>query len=220
MNSEYLSCADTAKLLRAALRESFPAVKFSVRSSVYSGGASIDISWTDGPTSKQVEAISCRFEGAYFDGMIDYKGSRYHTLDGSPVHFGANFIFERREYSDALLARAIADVSQGFGGNTPITVDGYKRGDAHSWRNDGGCDLGRALRLWFSGEAQIDSVTPDAGMIAQPSATLARVRFAGDDGYGQGTVGRNPAQPDGEQCYKAQEAARQRVADARALGLT
>lgn len=36
---KYLSCAETAKLLRQALKESFPGVKFSVRSSVYSGGA-------------------------------------------------------------------------------------------------------------------------------------------------------------------------------------
>lgn len=93
---KYLSCAETAKLVRQALKESFPGVKFSVRSDSYSGGASIDVRWEDGPTGKQVDEILGAFEGAYFDGMIDYKGSRYHKLDGQPVHFGANFIHGSR----------------------------------------------------------------------------------------------------------------------------
>jgi hypothetical protein len=78
----YLSCADTAKLVRAALKESFPGVKFSVKSSVYAGGASINVAYTDGPSAGQVEAVAKAFQGAYFDGMTDYKGSNYNTLDG------------------------------------------------------------------------------------------------------------------------------------------
>lgn len=196
MDRTYLNCAQTAKLVRIALKQSFPGVKFSVTSNNYSGGASIDVAWTDGPTSKQVKEITSRFEGAYFDGMIDYKGCQYHTLRGQPVRFGANFVFERREYSDELIARAIADVSRAYGGNEPITVAGYRKGDAHSWMNGGGCDLGRALNLWFQGEREIDGVTPDAGMEAQPSETLALVAFAGDDGYGAGCVG-TPESPGG-----------------------
>ena len=47
----YLRCAETAKLLlRAALKEAFPEVAFSVRSRTYAGGASIDVTWRDGPT--------------------------------------------------------------------------------------------------------------------------------------------------------------------------
>ena len=72
MASQYLSCAETAKLVRAALRESFPGVRFSVRSSVYSGGASINITYTNGPTYYAVKSVVAMFEGAYFDGMTDY----------------------------------------------------------------------------------------------------------------------------------------------------
>ena len=125
---EYLSCADTAKLVRHALKGRFPTVKFSVRSSVYSGGASIDISWMDGPVSRRVEAIARQFEGADFDGMVDLKTYRSHYLapNGKPVlasahpngmssaehfappdvsevrqvHFGADFIFCRRRLSE------------------------------------------------------------------------------------------------------------------------
>lgn len=69
----YLSCADTAKYVRKALKEAFPKQKFSVRSSVYSGGASIDVSWENGVSTKVVDPIIKQFAGAGFDGMIDYK---------------------------------------------------------------------------------------------------------------------------------------------------
>jgi hypothetical protein len=71
MNTEYLSCAATAKLVRAALKKAFPKTKFSVRSDVYAGGASIDVSWTDGPCTKAVEPVAQQFHGGKFDGMID-----------------------------------------------------------------------------------------------------------------------------------------------------
>ncbi|MDP3554840.1 LPD29 domain-containing protein [Methylocystis sp.] len=95
----YLSCADTAKLIRRALKEAFPEVKFSVRSHVYSGGASINVGWTDGPTTKQVERVAKTFEGAYFDGMTDYKGGYSCAIDGEPVSFGADFVFCNRDVS-------------------------------------------------------------------------------------------------------------------------
>lgn len=208
---DYLSCAETAKLLRQALKEAFPGVKFSVKSSTYAGGASIDVKWTDGPLASQVKAVCDPFEGSYFDGMIDFKGASYASLDGKPVRFGADFIFENRQYSDELLERAIATIAGGYGGCERITVAGYRRGDAHSWRNDGGCDLGRALQLWLSGKVEIDSITPDQGVEPKASATLARIGSAGDDGYGAGTVGQDPAKPNGEQAYKAREELSQRA---------
>jgi len=86
----YLSCAETAKFVRRALAESFPGFKFSVRSHTYSGGASIDVDWTDGPRTKEVEPVAKRYEGGGFDGMIDMAYNRSHYLrpDGSVyVHY-------------------------------------------------------------------------------------------------------------------------------------
>lgn len=85
MTDNYLSCAETAKLIRQALKAKFPGQKFSVRSSVYSGGASIDIAYTGGPTSEAVEAVTDAFAGGGFDGMIDMKYDVYSWLlpDGS-----------------------------------------------------------------------------------------------------------------------------------------
>jgi len=99
----YLSCAETAKRLRTALKEAFPAVQFTVRSKTYAGGASIDVGWTDGPTAKQVQAVCNRFEGATFDGMTDCKGYQTHVVDGQPLHYGADFIHAQRRLSVAFL---------------------------------------------------------------------------------------------------------------------
>ena len=74
--TRYISCVDTAKLLRKALKAEFPATRFSVRSSSYSGGASIRVEWTDGPTTKRVDRVAKQFAGASFDGMIDLMS--YH----------------------------------------------------------------------------------------------------------------------------------------------
>lgn len=85
MNTTYLSAAETAKLVRAALKRSFPDVKFSVKSKTYSGGASIDVRWMDGPTQKMVDAVAGQFAGGRFDGMIDLKIGVSHWMmpDGS-----------------------------------------------------------------------------------------------------------------------------------------
>jgi hypothetical protein len=117
---KYLSCAETAQLVRAALKRTFPGVTFSVRSSTYSGGASITVSWTDGPTYDEVNRIAHGFSGASFDGMIDLKSYHVSVLDGQPVHFGADFVFCTRQFSDALVQRAARYANVRYGWTLPI----------------------------------------------------------------------------------------------------
>ena len=112
MATHYQTCAETAKLIRKALKEAFPGVKFSVRSHTYSMGASINVSWNDGPTAADVEPVAEAFQGATFDGMTDYKGGVVHEFNGETVHFGADFIFCRRTESDALVDGARAAYAQ------------------------------------------------------------------------------------------------------------
>jgi len=84
----YVSVAETAKLVRAALKAAFPGITFSVRSKSYSMGASISVRWTDGPTEKDVERITGEYRGATFDGMIDLKSYVTREVNGQKVHYG------------------------------------------------------------------------------------------------------------------------------------
>ena len=85
--SRWIPVAEQAKLVRAQLKRHWPAVKFSVKSKSFSGGSSITIAWTDGPTSKQVESIAYQFKGGGFDGSIDMAYSCRHWLlpDGTAI---------------------------------------------------------------------------------------------------------------------------------------
>jgi hypothetical protein len=112
----YVSAKDTAKLIRQALRAGWPSVKFSVRTHTYAGGASVDVSWTDGPTEAEVRATTDRYRGASFDGMRDLKEFHDTVLvddQGRPelVHFGAHFVGTERRVSDGLVAAGTALLS-------------------------------------------------------------------------------------------------------------
>lgn len=116
MVTTYISVTETAKLVREALKKAFPRVKFSVRSKSYSGGASIDVYWTDGPRTCEVKRITQRFNGADFDGMQDLKTNR-QTLVSQPdgtvkqVQYGADWVFCHREYSPARRAKLEAEIA-------------------------------------------------------------------------------------------------------------
>ncbi len=118
--TEYLSVAETAKLVRAALKRDFPGVKFSVRSDSYAGGASIRVRYEDGPTVQQVQGTTSLFTGSSFDAMIDLK-SYHDTLladeDGNvrTVHFGADYVFVDRDYSAATMEAVTAELGEALG---------------------------------------------------------------------------------------------------------
>lgn len=63
--------AEAAKAIKQELKKEFPAVKFSVKSQTYSGGSSVDVSWTDGPTTDEVDTILGKYEYGRFNGMED-----------------------------------------------------------------------------------------------------------------------------------------------------
>lgn len=83
--TKHLSAAETAKVVRKILKTKFPGTKFSVRSETYSMGCSVNISWTDGPTTKQIDQAVGVLSGSGFDGMIDLKYNITHWMlpDGS-----------------------------------------------------------------------------------------------------------------------------------------
>jgi hypothetical protein len=67
----YITTKDTAKMVRQALRNAFPGQKFSVRCGTGTGSAWMHVSWIDGPTTRQVDAIVGHYEGRRFNGMTD-----------------------------------------------------------------------------------------------------------------------------------------------------
>lgn len=82
-----------AKNIRIELKQAFPKIKFSVRAKSFSGGNDINISWTDGPTKKQVEAIANKYEAGSFDGMTDsynYNHSPWTEVFGSSKYIFCN----------------------------------------------------------------------------------------------------------------------------------
>lgn len=181
MAKKYLTCAETAKLVRAALKEAFPDIKFSVRSSVYSGGASISVKWIDGPCTALVDGVVGVFKGSYFDGSIDYKGSISHMIDGEQVSMGADFIFTTREYSDVSIQRAIDRVMRRYGhdlaaaGIEAPSVDDFRHGRCWNHRFCGHHDLQSEVHAALA--RHTDRARP------AKSKTAGKVVVLGDDGY-------------------------------------
>lgn len=148
-----LDVTETATLVRAALKRAFPGQKFRVRSSRYSGGSSIDVGWTDGPTGHQVRRVIEPYSGADFDGMVDLKvhcqhwlepdgtarlaqrpgtnGSFVEVIEDPPspnaelVRFGADFVHGQRRESDEWRAAVLAMLAEKAGVECP---------DPNDWR--------------------------------------------------------------------------------------
>lgn len=75
---------ETGKAIRKALREAFPGVKFSLRGSRGTGYGWFSLSWTDGPTTRQADAITNGFRSSYFDGMTDSTHQIPATMYADP----------------------------------------------------------------------------------------------------------------------------------------
>lgn len=118
------SLTETAELIRRTLADIFPNTKFSVRSKSYTGGCSIDVSWTDGPTVSQVKPVLDRFEGADFDGMQDLKTYREpYEWNGKRVRFHVDYVFASRTESNELITEAADRVSYETGLPMPTVED-------------------------------------------------------------------------------------------------
>lgn len=113
--ARYIDAADVAKLVRKELKDAFPGVKFSVRTSKYAGGASIRVNYTDGPLAKAVEAVVGTYKGSTFNGMIDLKEYHDSYLNGETVSFGNDHIFVNRDNSDEAKAAMVAKIEAVLG---------------------------------------------------------------------------------------------------------
>lgn len=90
--------AAAAAAIKAELKKVFPLIKFSVTSESFSGGDSVNISWTDGPQRDAVENITGKYQYGHFNGMEDiYENT--NSRDDIPQ---AKYVSEHRTISEEL----------------------------------------------------------------------------------------------------------------------
>jgi len=91
-NYRHVDVAETAKIIRRVLKERYPKFKFKVRSSRYSGGASIDVlapfkREDETETWDAINALLSGYQSRGFDGMIDMSFYKMSWLnpDGTAI---------------------------------------------------------------------------------------------------------------------------------------
>lgn len=95
--------------IRRELKTAFPGVKFSVTSSYDSAR----IVWTDGPTTGEVENITGKYQGGFFDGMEDM----YHFTDSpwTSVFGSAKYVSTSRKHSADAMTKAVEHIHKTCG---------------------------------------------------------------------------------------------------------
>lgn len=161
----YLSCAETAKIIRGELKKRFPGQKFSVRSDVYSMGASIDVRWENGVSLTAVGEVVKTYESSGFDGSIDLKYGKTHYLTkegeiilgysmgtresagyipafrepmpegAQEVHLGADFIFCERKITEELQDRIAREMAMLMNEEYKGLDSPCKIKERDTWRN-------------------------------------------------------------------------------------
>lgn len=119
--------------LKKELTKAFPGIKFSVRSD----HNSIRIGWIDGPTSKQVEAVSNKYEDGRFDGMTDCH-EYDHSAYGEAVDLvlgRATYVFPSRSNSPRFLKDVVLTVCMEYNHDTLPIVKESDTG--HAWLEGG-----------------------------------------------------------------------------------
>lgn len=118
------------KNIRKDLKKHFPGVKFSVRTS---RSSSVTVSWTDGPTDAQVQAVVNRYKAGNFDSMADcyeYQRSPFGDVFGS-----VEYVSTRRDESETLKAYAIGEVFRRYAvdlaGVAVPSVEDYRSGQLY-----------------------------------------------------------------------------------------
>lgn len=111
INGFKTEAAYVASIIKNELKATYPRVKFSVRSQVFSMGDSVDISYTKGkdtPTCADVEKIVKKYQAGHFDGMTD--SYEYSNKTDGPT---AKYVFVREDYPDAVIAHVNVTVPRG-----------------------------------------------------------------------------------------------------------
>jgi hypothetical protein len=93
--SRMIHGAEQGKMVRAALKQAFPGIKFSVTSK-----GCITVNWTNGPTKTDVSKIVGAFAGGKMVSGEDYCAPRNTYLGDERVSFINDHTFCNREITD------------------------------------------------------------------------------------------------------------------------
>lgn len=108
MKTEAAQCA---ALIRKDLKTAFPLITFTVRSSNFSMGDSVDIGYKDGVPCKDVEAIVNKYQYGHFNGMEDI----YETSDRVKGLPQAKFVMVQRDISPEVKEMVKNEIMKKFG---------------------------------------------------------------------------------------------------------
>lgn len=103
--------ASAAKLIKKELSDKFPGIKFSVTSDCFSGGDSVNINYTDGPTSEEVDDIVKKYQYGSFNGMEDIYEYTNRRADIPQV----KYVMAQRSISSATESLIKADLIKIYG---------------------------------------------------------------------------------------------------------
>ena len=100
-----------AKEIRTLLKKYFPLIKFSVTSENYSGGDSVNVKYTNGVPTREVEKLINKYQYGHFDGMTDmYEYS--NSVEGMPQ---TKYLFVSREVSQEFRQSIKEKIAKDFG---------------------------------------------------------------------------------------------------------
>ena len=144
-NLPWKKTTEVAIIIRSILKTNFKDYNFSVRSKSYAGGSSINISWTNGPTHKEVDSLVkhlqsvshmditdlvhhvpfCEHDGEKFNSMADHIFSnRHETVEfitpiaaEAAVKYGYTGKYEIVE-RNGIMSHIIVDSTWRFGRDT------------------------------------------------------------------------------------------------------
>lgn len=171
------TCAQVAKLVRTAFKESFPNVVSDVHAHTYPFGAWVLIAWNDGPTERQVEAIAAAFTGLRRDADGTFHRCADVTFDGVPMTCRLGRVIKHRIYSQAFVERALVAVYAKYlmaFQSHDLSMPTYEQYDAGQlWQHKFASELEhRFVSVHELVSAELDS---QSDIEAHPSAMLDRI---------------------------------------------
>lgn len=145
MTKQVSNHAAAAKAIKAELKAAFPTVKFSVRSESFSMGDAVRIQWADGPITKQVTAITDKYQYGSFNGMEDIY-EHDNRRDDIPQ---SKYVTTSRRPSEETKAAIAAEL-------------GFEGKDLNNGRNEWGEYYAQLIHRAFCQRSFVDASEPQA----------------------------------------------------------